>query len=246
MSPANRFVVITVSTAVLTGLFSGQVQATKKVYSPIIEYRELEVEARGNYDFDSDDAADGLRKQKYAVGYGAFERLFLEIYGEIEKEGEDEYEFESVELEGRYQLFEQGERWLDAGIYAAYEIGLEGNVDKVETKLLLQKEFGRLAHLTNIVFERQVGSGAASDVGTGLGWSSRYRLNQNIEPGIEFHSEFGAIDNFAPYDEQSHLVGPVINGKLGRLKYDIGYLFGISDAAPDGMFKWILEYEFHL
>lgn len=225
-------------------MVAGSAFATKKVYGPMVEHRELEFEARGNYDFDDD--ADGLRSQKYAVGYGLFEKLFVEVYGEIEKEGEDEYEFESVELAARYQLFEQGERWVDAGLYGAYEIGLEGHVDKVEAKLLLQKQFAQVVNSANIIFERTVGDGSTNDLATGLAWSSRYRLSRNFEPGVEYHGGFGPVQDFAAFDEQSHLVGPVFYGKVGSFKYDVGYLVGISDGAPDGMLKWIIEYEFHL
>jgi len=38
-------------------------------------------------------------------------------------------------------------------------------------------------------------------------------------------------------------VGPVFYGKIGQFKYDVGYLFGISDDAVDGELKWIIEYE---
>ena len=59
--------------------------ATKKVYSPIVEGGELEIEMRGSYDFDHRSSKDGKQKQKYAVGYGVTDRWFTELYGEIEK-----------------------------------------------------------------------------------------------------------------------------------------------------------------
>lgn len=219
--------------------------ATKKVYSPNVSYRELEVEARGNYDVDSQEVMDGKQKQKYAVGYGIAERWFTELYGEIEKSPGSDFEFTSLEWENRFQLFEPGEKWLDVGLYAAYELSLEdGHPDKLETKVLLQKEQGRLLHVTNLILEQQLGSDATEATEAGLAWSSRYRLRRTFEPGVELHSDFGELNDIGPYGDQKHRLGPVMYGKLGRLKYDVGYLFGISNAAPNGMLKWIVEYEF--
>jgi len=219
--------------------------AVKKVYSPTNEYRELELEARGNYNFDDDDKPSGLTTQKYAVGYGFTQRLFLELYGEVEKEASGEFEVEALELEARYQLFEQGHYWLDAGLYGSYEYRLERGQgpDKIEAKLLLEKPMLRFTHRANVIFESEVGTNASNDIETGLAWSSRYRMRQSFEPGFELHSTFGAIDDFSPVDTQTHLIGPVVYGKLGSFKYDIGYLFGATDVSPRGMLKWILEYE---
>lgn len=218
--------------------------ATKKVYSPMNEYRELEIEARGNYNLDGDPDKDGAQKHKYAVGYGLTQRLFLELYGEFEKSALGSFEFEALELEGRYQVFEQGERWLDLGLYLAYELPLEDSgIDKVEFKLLLQKEFGRIVHMTNLELERELGSGASDEVEAGLAWSSRLRWRQYLEPGLELHSGFGELISMAPAELQQHRLGPVCYGKAGNFKYDIGYLFGLTDATTNGMFKWIVEYE---
>lgn len=223
---------------------AGPANAIEKVYSPIVEYRELEIEARGGYDIDANDEVQGLNRQKYAVGYGPLERFFFEIYGEVEKSG-DEYELEAVEFEGRYQVFELGERWLELGAYLAYELALEdGHADKFEAKILLEKATGPLTHMTNLIAEREVGSFASGETEAGFRWSTRYRWQRAFEPGAELHSGFGAFGSFPSLSEQHHLAGPVIYGKLGRLKYDFGYLFGLTDATQDGMVKWNLEYEF--
>lgn len=240
-----------VSVLILLGIFilfqSPSVFATKKVYSPLVEKGELELEARGGYTIDEDDDQDGEMKQKYAIGYGFTNRWFAEVYGIIEKEPGEDHEFSEIEIENRIQLFEQGQYWLEAGLYFAYEVSLEDDgSDVVEPKILLEKSIGQFTHDLNIIFEKELDSEASNEFESGLGWSTRYRWCEKFEPGFELHSEFGEIGNSGSFDDQEHLMGPVIYGKLwGHLKYDIGYLFGISDEAPDGLFKWILEYEIH-
>jgi len=219
--------------------------ATKKVYSPIVEGGELEIETRGSYDFDHRSSKDGKQKQKHAVGYGVTDYWFTEFYGIIEKGAtDDDFEFAEIEWANRFQLTEQGQYWVDLGLYFAYEVSFEDDkADKIEGKLLIEKEIGKYTHIANIIFEKQVGGDTEKETEGGLAWGSRYRWREYFEPGFEFHSEFGELNESKSFDEQEHLVGPVFYGKIGLFKYDVGYLFGISDDAVDGKLKWIIEYE---
>ncbi len=216
--------------------------ATLKVYSPIVEFRELEVEWRGGYEFDPRPDRDGTHTHKFGAGYGVLPRLFLESYAEVEKTPGGEAEFEEVEVEGKIQLTEAGQYWLDAGLLVEYAAALEdGHDDDAAISALLQKQTGSLLHIANIIVGRTIASGA--DVETGLGWSTRYRAGPRFEPGVEYHARFGPISGGTPFDRQTHYIGPVAYGRLGSLRYDVGYLFGLSDEASDGMVKWSLEYE---
>jgi len=219
--------------------------ATKKVYSPHIEAGELELEARGSVDYDSRDSKNDKQKQKYAIGYGFTNWWFTEIYGEIEKgAGEGAFEFTATEWENRFQLTEPGQYWVDVGLYVAYEASSEEDTDdKVEGKLLLEKSVGQSTHILNLILEKRVWADADEELEGGLAWGSRYRWREYLEPGLEFHSDFGVLNEGLSFSEQTHQAGPVVYGKIGHVKYDIGYLFGVTDAAPEGSLKWIMEYE---
>lgn len=234
-------------TALAAGLLTaGPAHATKKVYSPLVEKGELEVEVRGSYDMDSRDSKDGAQKQKYAIGYGFTDWYFSEIYGEIERGAADgHFTFTSVEWENRFQLTEQGEYILDAGLYFAYEASLEDKkADKIEAKILLEKSLHRFTHTANLIFKKEIlGAKNLKNTEGGLAWGSRWRWREYLEPGVEWHGHFGEWNDLPSLSQQTHQVGPVFYGKVGAIKYDIGYLFGVSDPAPEGMLKWILEIE---
>lgn len=224
--------------------------ATQRVYSPHVSQGELELEYLGRVDFDDDPDKDRAQKQKFAVGYGVTDRWFTEIYGEIEREGgaegdEDGFEFTAVEFENRLELTEPGETWVDVGLYFAYEIATKDDGhDKVEGKLLLEKETGVLSHRLNLILEREVGNGASNDTEGGLAWSTRWRAHEAVEPAVEWFSDFGALGSGTSWDEQKHSVGPALYGKISpHIGYEVAYLFGVSDAAPDGEIKWVLEFE---
>ena len=248
---AKKAAIVLIGTACLFGL-PQEAQATKKVYSPLVEQGELEFEARGQYDFDhKHPEKNDLQKQKYAIGYGVNEWWFTELYGEIEKgrNSDDEdlnFKFTSLEFENRFRFTPQGKYWLDVGGYLAYEGSFEDkHPDEVEWKLLLEKSLPNFTHTANIIFSKEVGGGnAAEEVEGGFAWSSKYRLSEKVQPGFEYHAKFGTLRSHNNYNMQTHQVGPTFYGKLSpQIKYDVGYLFGISKPAPLGELKWILEYE---
>ncbi len=225
----------------------GQAHATKKVYTPYVEKGELEVEYKGRYEVDDDDDVDGKWVQKTGVGYGVTDYWFTEIYGEFEKEGESDAdaEFHAIEWENKFMLTEAGEYFVDVGLLTELVYNTSGGADKGEVKLLLAKDIGQTTHAANLILEREFGEDSSDETEAGFAWSSKYRLNESFEPGFELHSDFGALSDGPSYDEQKHMVGPVAYGHFGPVGYDVGVLFGISDAAPDATLKAILEYEWH-
>ena len=80
----------------------------------------------------------------------------------------------------------------------------------------------------------------------------KYRLAPTFEPGIEIYSEFGAIGSMPATNNQEHFIGPVAEGKFllddrgTKIKYNVGYLFGLTDETPDGVVKATIELEFPL
>ena len=247
---------ITLIMAGLIGAFglSQKVYAGKHVYSPIVEKGEIEIETTGVYDFDHKKDKNAVQEYKNAIGYGVTDRWATEFYGEFEREPQEDEEgntklssvkFTHLEWENRYQLTEQGKYWLDAGLYFAYEIPVrKKDPGEIEGKILLEKSTQNFMHTANIIFNKEVGGGATEETTAGFAWSSRYRLSEHLQPGFEYWVDFGEMRKHLPYDEQTHQVGPALYGRLTpHIKYDIGYLFGISQAAPEGELKWVLEYE---
>ncbi len=229
--------------------------ADKEVYSPFVQQGELEVEAKGLYDFDHAKDKNAVQEYKNSVGYGVTDRWVTEFYGEFERQPQEDddgnigissVKFTHLEWENRYQLTRHGQYWLDAGLYFAYEIPVhKKDPGQIEGKILLEKSTGKWTHKANIIFNKEVGGGATQETTAGLALSSRYRLSGHVQPGIEYWIDFGQLRAHLPYDAQTHQIGPVVYGRLTRhVHYDIGFLFGISEAAPRGELKWVIEYEF--
>ncbi len=226
------------------------VKASDKVYSPIVEKGELELEFLFHRDSDNDDSKDGKQKHIYEVAYGVTDRWYTALWFEAEKEPGGNLKHEATAWENIIQLTEQGEHWLDAGLYLEYEAAAASDdPDKLEFKLLLEKPIGQIVNTLNLILEQQIGSNSDEDLVFGYAWRTKWQIRQEFEPGFEIYGELGELRNTNSWDDQQHLFGPVVSGKYKfsntqwKIGYDIGYLFGLTRAAPDGRFKFGLELE---
>jgi len=226
-------------------------RAEFKVYSPVVVGGELEIEARGISSHDAGRSKDSNQKQIYELGYAFTDRWATAVFAESTKESGASLRDEAVAWENVYQVFEQGEKWLDFGLYCELEFATHaGEADKFEGKLLFERPLAHFVHTLNLIGEQQFGPGAENSPEPGYAWRSAWRWRPELEPSLEAFGEFGPVGDLKAGSEQEHKLGPVLRGliRLGtdlnmKLRYEAGYLFGLTGATPDGEFKWLLELE---
>jgi len=227
------------------------VKASHKVYSPIVEKGEFELEFRAHRDSDNDNSKDGKQKHIYEISYGVMDRWYTALLLVAKKELDGNLKHEVTGWENIIQLTEQGEYWLDAGLYLEYKAAARSDdPDKFEFKFLLQKPTFKTLNTLNLIFEQEVGSNSDIDLKFEYAWGTKWKIRQEFEPGFEIYGELGELRDTNSWDDQEHQIGPVISGKykfgnsLWKIGYDVGYLFGLTRATPDKTFKLGLELEF--
>ena len=255
-NPPSQRVVATSAASLLLGFVfmfaSDPARASHKIYSPHVDEGEAELEMRAHTTFDSNAGKNSNEKMKFEAGYGVNSKWFTSIGGEVADNANHRHEYQATYWENIFQLTEQGEYWVDVGAYLEYEVGHgAGSSDKIETKLLLEKSVGKYVNTANLVLVRQVGSNASNATNFEYAWRTKYIMSKRFEPGIEIYGEIGEVGHALPSAQQDHRIGPVMSGVLtsthrGKWRYELGYLFGTSQAAPDGTLKFNLEYEFRL
>lgn len=225
-----------------------------KVYTPKVEKGEFEIEYRPSITIDGNKAKDNEQAHVLGVGYGVTDWWFTEVYAEWEREPGTgaTTSFEAFEWENRFELTEPGKNWADLGLYVEYERKDGDAPDKLELGVIAAKSIGKFDVALNVLFERELGSNAADDVELVQAFQAKYKLDPAFEPGFEIHSGFGPLDDMPGFDNQEHYAGPVVEGKLplgdtgASFKYNVGYMFGLSDEAADGVVKAEFEIEFEL
>jgi hypothetical protein len=83
-----------------------------------------------------------------------------------------------------------------------------------------------------LVGNLQFGSNRTSN---DLGLSTRFSLSKKREAGYrlgaQLFNSYGRLGSFGSFDDQNHQFGPFVAGKLGGLKYQARWLFGLSDGS---------------
>lgn len=230
---------------IVAGLFANAANALD-VKSPYVEKGIMEFEQKNRFDVDSRASIDRFRQHKFEIGYGITNNWAVELGGEWEKDGGKGYKHSASEIENIFQFTETGEYWLDVGAKLAYEAAHpKGSADKVESYLLLAKNWSKFSSLVNVGFDKEIGSNSNQNPVGVLKFMTKYNYTKILNPAIEYYGNFGEITHTQNFDNQRHSIGPALYGSLGKgVKYEFGTIFGVSKTAPDAMIKFNLEYEF--
>jgi high-affinity iron transporter len=241
----------------LGGLGAGSVGLADelKLRYPIVDYREFEIEHNGVTTFDSPKSGKS-NNQFYNVewGFGPLPNYFVELEHELEAPPGENITYEATSIENYLQLTPTGKYWGDLAMFAEYsQPAHKADAKSFTFGPLAQTELGEVAgfgalHTLNLLFTREVGNNATSATPLFIAWQSRLLINPYIQPGFEY---YGMIDDVAApgkLADQQHRIGPVLVGlqnfaPYGKLKYEVGYQFGLTSATERGAVRWRLEYE---
>lgn len=216
--------------------------ATKTITSPYVHEGEGSVEWKGGYAIDDDD--DNSWEMEGSVSYGVtrFWETEFGVAGGDPGRGKDA-DFNALIWENKFQLAEPGTFWIDPGVKLEYERSLQGGPDEIQAKLLLAKSIGAFSNLANFSIAREIGDDSEDEFEYGFSYGLSYEHSNDLAYGVEWYSDFGDFDG--DFDDQGHQVGPAVYGNAaGLFEYEAGVLLGVSDAAPDALFKLVLEKEF--
>ncbi len=225
-----------------------------KVRDPQSEPGAIAVEQNSSDTFDRSAQKRGDRDYTLEIEYGVNETWITEIEGEAERlpGPGNPTRFTFATWENMVLLTQEGESWADLALFGEYgRATARGLTDEVTFGPLIRKEFGSTLNTVNLFVEKEVGTHAGGRPLLSYAWKTQLTLDPSyLEPGFEIYGAVGAITHPSPLRDQDHRAGPVLYGLLrdlgpGKLTYEVGYLFGLTRAAPDGTAKLRLEYELH-
>jgi hypothetical protein len=224
--------------------------AAKHVLSPIVEQGEIEFESKFDRTVDNRAELDNAQSANVSVGYVVTSFWATELELQWKRDPQGSYHFDSTSWENRFQLTPQGEYWADVGLFVEYEkVSQAGDHDNYTVGLLMQKEVGETLTTANLLLTRELGDGGAPGASTELRVQTRWRSNIRFQPGFEIYYEPGEWGNFSPTQDRRLRAGPVIvrqlqSSALSKMKYEMGYLFGMHPANEQGRLRARVEFEF--
>jgi hypothetical protein len=231
-------------------------RADYHVISPYeIDLGELEIEHNGSAAFDHRPDQRGATSYTVELGTGLTSWWHSEIELGFDRAAGDDQPTLASQLvtENNFQLTEPGEYPVDLGFYVEYgqslTRGRNAGANEVTFGPLFAKDIGRTTHTLNLLLTRQFGPDETSQgLDFSYAWQSRWNIWEPLSPAIEIYGDAGTLGATPRLAQQQLLVGPVgvgliRLGRLGNLKYELGWLVGATSASPAGVLRWRTELE---
>ena len=231
------------------------------VVSPYeIDLGELEFEHNGSAVFDRRPEQRGATSYTTEFGTGLTSWWHSEIELGFDREPGENVPTLLTEAvwENMFQLTEPGEQFADFGFFFEYgqslTRGAAAGPNQITFGPIIAKDIGRTTHTINLFFTRQLGPDQTSHgLDFSYAWQSRWNIWAPLSPAIEIYGDAGTLGHVPRLSQQQLLAGPVGVGVLrldqlglghgGKLKYEIGWLFGTTPVTARGTLRRRLELE---
>jgi hypothetical protein len=225
-----------------------------------IDLGELEIEHNGDAVFDRRPDQKGATSYTTELGTGLTSWWHSEIELGFDRAPGDTQPtlLTQAVWENMMQITEPGEAFLDTGFYFEYgqstTIGRNAAANELTFGPVLAKDIGRTVHTLNLFLTQLLGPDQTNHgLDLSYAWQSRWDIWAPLSPAIEIYGDAGTLGRSPALSQQQLLVGPVgvgilkLNalglGHAGNLKYEVGWLFGPTQATANGTLRWRLEVE---
>lgn len=236
-------------------------RADYHLFSPYeIDFGEIEIEHNGDAVFDNRPQFTGATSYTLELGTGVTPWWNTEIELGWDRDpgyGEPTL-LTQVVTENMFQLTQPGADWLDTGFYIEYgqslTRGAHAESNEVTFGPAIGKDIGRTTSIVNLFLTRQLGPDQDSHgLDFTYAWQTRWNLWAPLNPAVEFYGDTGTLGSTPQFAKQPLIAGPVALGELrfsqlglgqaGVVKYELGWLFGLTPASSRGTLRWRLEVE---
>jgi hypothetical protein len=201
--------------------------------------------------FGEDVSRDGLTAHSVELEYGLSNKWTAGLYLDFEQPAGMQLKHIKTKLlmfHGRF--WEKGERPIDLGLYVEFIIPRKEykESEEIEIKLILEKDLGFHRFVLNPTIEKKI-SGPDVTEGTEFALNGGWYYNKSltIQPGVEFYSKWGVINDMVAGRNSKSYVFPTVDfvfGKNGRLILHTGVGIGLTDPADNFVFKSVLSLGF--
>ncbi len=165
--------------------------------------------------------------------YGLTDHLTLahyEVWERVNRRNQDDdTAYKSFKFEGKHRLGEKGKYWLDPLLYLEWitEPRRTKNKNKLESKLVLSKDFGNFNLTYNQIMENRLGTGGRSEHKYTFG--ANYEFPWGIHAGVELKGDW-----WRPGSHKNQLaLGPTLAWEGSYFWVATGVAFGANHHADD-------------
>lgn len=182
---------------------------------------------------------------RHEIEWGVSERLQLGFYlVDWRWEDGEGASYHDSALEAIYNLTNPNTDWLGSSIYGEVKVGEE--FLELESKLILQKNFGRLAVVYNATLEAEwEGDGLAEEKGAlAQTFGISYMFNPRFSTGFEALHEI-EFEDWSDAGPSALYVGPNASVRFGESFLTLAGLWQVTDQGSEPDFQLRSIFGFH-
>jgi hypothetical protein len=165
-------------------------------------------------------------EHRFELEYGLTDHWDVALYHVFTQSPGTSFRFDAWRLETRYRLVEKGEWPVDVLLYFEVERPAAFNQPfETEEKLILEKDFGRFALVTNIVGEQKFLHAGDKHL-----WEIDVGARYELSPVLRLAAEAWTIQETTgprPLTKSTYFAGPSLSVATGKFWLQIGAGFGL-------------------
>ncbi len=184
---------------------------------------------------------------EFELYYGITDDVKLGFERYYENEARGGFESKAYIPNVTVETTKQGEWWMSSAIFGQYAFE-DGGPASAKIVLIAERKEGDVTIRGNLGLGREIGGGRDHGVSYDGVLQGLYRVNAHLHPGVEWHADFGKLNDTYDREDQEHYVGPVLAGELfaldtGSVNYAVGYYWGLTKASADNAQRVMLKYD---
>lgn len=196
--------------------------------------------------FGRDLRRQGLIAHSAELEYGLTDRLTVGGYLDFDSARDGPTRFTEGRIQARYRFANRQDLFVNPGVYFEYYIPRNGyGEQEVEARIILDKDLNDFRIAANPRFSMTTSgpdAGATPEAALDLG--AYYRRSGTIQPGLEYHGEFGKIGDWR---EKRHYLEPTVDIGLGKqVNWHLGAGIGLNRKSDDFFAQSIITVELNV
>lgn len=194
--------------------------------------------------FGEDLGREGLWAHSLEGEYGLTDRVAVGGYLDFEHARGGGTHFTQGRILARYRFANRQDLFFNTGLYLEYYMPRAGYGDhELEARLILDKDLNDFRLAINPRLSRLTSGPDSGEVDAALDAGLYYRRFDKVQPGLEYHGEYG---KWGQWQDKKQYIEPTLDVGLARqLTWHVGVAFGLDHAADHVLFQSILTWEFN-
>lgn len=155
-----------------------------------------------------------------------------------------------VTLENVFKLVPLKKDGLGLGWFTSFEVGTAADqTNRVIFGPVISRSLGPMTATLNTFLDQTYGRNHEDGIALAYAWRTKLAVDKGVHVGLEGFGRIDNVGNAPPWSAQEHRIGPALMleqplAANRHIHFDVGLLFGMTEATPSRAIKLNVSYGF--